>query len=56
MIDNLDDVQNETLYTTNFVDALLMPVHKLREHIILWIFFPFVIQSIFCVIYFSLTL
>lgn len=55
-IDHLDQVQNETLYTTTFVAALLMPVHKLREHVILWVFFPFVIQSICCVVYFSLAL
>ena len=53
ILDKLDNVNNETLNATTLVDALLIPVHKLREMVILWIYIPFVLQSILCVLYFS---
>ena len=53
VLDKLDNVNNETLNATTLVDALLIPVHKLREMVIIWIYVPFVIQSILCVLYFS---
>ena len=53
LLDKLDNVNNETLNATTLVDALLIPVHKLREMVIIWIYIPFVLQSILCVLYFS---
>ena len=56
VLDYLDKVNNETLNTTTLVDALLIPVHKLREIVIRKVYLPFVIQSILCVHYFSFRL
>ena len=38
---------------TPLVDALLKPMYKLREYIIVWVFIPFLLQSIAIVFYFS---
>ena len=52
----MDEAQNETLNATTLVDALLNPVKKLQQKVLTWIFLPFVLQSILCVLYFSVKL
>jgi hypothetical protein len=38
------------------VESLLKPFWKLRKHVIRMVFVPFIVQSIFCIYYFSLRL
>ena len=49
----LDESNNQNLYTTNFVDALLEPIYILRKNVFNYVFLPFVAQSASCFIYFS---
>ena len=55
-IDYLDKTGNENLYITNLVESILKPFWKLRMNVMFYVFFPYIIQSIFCVFYFSLNL
>ena len=55
-IDYLDKTGNENLYITNLVESILKPFWKLRTNVMFYVFFPYIIQSIFCVFYFSLNL
>ena len=43
LIDTLENVQNEALYTTTFVEALLETVYRLRVEVFNYIFIPFLI-------------
>ena len=43
VLNKLDEAQNETLNATTLVDALLNPVKKLQQRVLLWIFLPFVL-------------
>ena len=52
-LDKLDEAHNETLNSTTLVDALLVPVKKLKERVLLWVYLPFVLQSLLCILYFS---
>ena len=53
MLDKLDEAHNETLNSTTLVDALLVPVKKLKERVLLWVYLPFLLQSVLCILYFS---
>ena len=41
LIDTLEESDNQALYTTTFVDALLEPIYLQRSKVFLWIFLPF---------------
>ena len=43
LIDTLEKVKNEALYTTTFVEALLETVYRLRVEVFNYIFIPFLI-------------
>ena len=53
LIDTLDNVANQELYTTEFVVALIQEFWLLYYKVFDFVFIPFVAQSIACVIYFS---
>ena len=53
LIDTLDESDNQALYTTTFVEALLEPIYIQRSKVFYWIFLPFMAQSAACFIYFS---
>ena len=46
-------IDSEPLYTSNFVKYLLQPFLMLGQKLITWIFIPFIIQSVFCIYYYS---
>ena len=53
LIETLDGVADESLYTTEFVEALVTQFWTLYIKVFDWVFIPFVIQTASCVIYFS---
>ena len=56
LIDTLDESDNQALYTTTFVDALLETIYTQRRKVFNYVFLPFMLQSAACLIYFSLYL
>ena len=53
LIETLDGVDDPTLYTTEFVRALVQEFWNLYNKVFDFVFIPFIIQSLTCVIYFS---
>ena len=53
LIDTLDNAEDKSLYTTEFVEALIEQFWALYIKLFNWIFVPFVIQTISVIIYFS---
>ena len=53
LLDFLHKVGNENLNATTLMKALMIPVHKLINIIVVWIYLPFLAQSIVCIVFFS---
>ena len=53
LIDTLDNVEDKSLFTTEFVEALIQQFWSLYIKVFNFVFVPFIIQTISCVIYFS---
>ena len=53
LIDTLDNAEDKSLYTTEFVEALIEQFWALYIKLFNWIFVPFVIQTISIIIFLS---
>ena len=53
LIDTLDQAEDDSFYTTEFVEALIQQFWTLYIKVFNFVFMPFVIQTISCIIYFS---
>ena len=45
-----------TIATTKLIDSLIQPIWALRNYIYALVFIPFLVQSFFCIAYFSINL